>query len=352
VSEFSDSVHVLGGEVDAVADSLVKAGVTALVLPKVGRHVTALIRRADVRRWSAVSDRPLCAWRFAADHGLEVALFAKGKQQASLARDFDPASEWTLKGASAWERIGGVSMDRLNAVLAELSSSDVDPHRCAERVADVLGLSDVEWVAARDLRDAEGLRDLRARHPRAVYVRAGKRAPWTTSAEADTFEREQREWSATARESVTGAPMLAPPKPPLRRGATKKAEPPWSVRGAGEIALDIENFGGAAQGVTVELESELFARGACEIARVTLDAAELVVADASGAARRFGDAAVEWRAAANPAEPTPTATRRLRIELSARARDRGTLFVRVAPGTSVDARGRLVLGRLLEVAES
>ncbi|HTJ83582.1 MAG TPA: hypothetical protein VL400_17805 [Polyangiaceae bacterium] len=351
MSELSDSVHVLDGEVDAVVESLVKAGVTALVLPKVGRHVTVLIRRAEARRWSAVSERPLCAWRFAADHGLEVALFAKGKQQASLARDFDPASGWSLMGAGAWERIGGVSIDRLKTVLAELSSSDVDPHRCAGRVAEVLGLSDVEWIAGRDLRDAEALQDLRALHPRAVYVRAGKRAPWTTPAEADTFEREQREWRATARESVAGAPMLAPPKPPMRRGATKNADPPWSVRGAGEITLDVENFGGAAHGVTVELESDLFARGACEVTRVRLDAADLDAADASGAARRFGDAAVQWRAAANPAEPTPTATHRLRIELCARARDRGTLFVRVAPGASVDARGRLVLGRLLEVAE-
>ncbi len=345
MSEFSDSVHLLGGDVTAAVESLQAIGATALVLPKARNHVTVLVGVSNARRWSAATKLPLLTWRFAADHLLDVALFHAGKRVAGFTRDAETGAH-QITGARAWHSLATVDPTRLESALDPASSGDLNV--CAQRAADLLGISDFEWASSRALRDADGLEDLRSRFPRAIYLRSGKRARWTTAAEADTLEREKREWEVEAREVVTGAPLLAPPKPPVRRGVTRKADPPWVIRRTGAITLDIENFGGEARGVTLDLESPLLAGGACVVDRATLDDVQLVGA-LSQATWRATDPTVLWPAATNPGSPEPVKTHRLTITMRASATDRGQLLVRVVPAASPDGRGRFLVGRLLEV---
>lgn len=347
MSESSDSVHVLGGEVDAVVASLRAVGATALVLPRTGRHVTVLLPPTEVARWSGASPRPLLLWRFAADHALTLTLHAGGKRRATLTRE--PDAGWKVTGAAGWHELAGLDPDRMKALVASLGPADADLARCADDLASALGLQDVSWVSSRDLRDGDGLEDLRRRYPRATYVRAGRIARWTTAAEAAAIEGEQRAWAAEAGELVTGAPLLAPPSPPLRRGAKPKADPPWVIDGSGAITLAIQNFGGVARGVTIEVESGLLARGACRVVGIELDGGAVPGGPTASGAWRGTSEAVAWPAATNPTHPAPTATRHLRVSLEALASERGPLMIRVVPGPSPDGRGRFAVGRPVEL---
>jgi len=161
MSEFSDSLHVVDRAPEAVATVLRTLGVVAAVLPRVGRHTTVLVGRADVPKVRATLRGLMMMYEYAADHGLSVTLFRGDAELARIARSFEGGK--VRFDREPWMEAGLLDDEEAVALEEALQSDE-----CAAGVASALGLRDAEWVSGRDL--TERLATVRKRFPGMIVV--------------------------------------------------------------------------------------------------------------------------------------------------------------------------------------
>lgn len=161
MSEFSDSLHVVDRDPEAVATVLRKLDVVAAVLPRVGRFTTVLVGRADLPKLRATLRGMMIVYEYAADHGLSATLFRGDAELARLARSFEGGR--VRFDREAWMEAGLLDAEEAVAVEEALQTDE-----CAAGVASALGLRDVEWVSGREVTDR--LAKLRERFPGIIVV--------------------------------------------------------------------------------------------------------------------------------------------------------------------------------------
>ncbi|MHB8872497.1 MAG: hypothetical protein ACYC8T_02315 [Myxococcaceae bacterium] len=336
MSEVSDSLHLLGSSMAVTIRAVESAGATALVLPQQGRHVTLVTN--DAKKISAAAPGPAVWWDYSADLALEVELLDKGEVKGKISIDFERADHHTLEGDEAWRSLAQVSLQSLREQLRPGLTPDAKAW--AKLLAEALGLTDVSWVAGRDLNRPERLEELKQRYPEATLLRGGGKMRWLTDAERARRGEPDSEQAARAEEKVLGAPLLAPPQA-KRLGA-------WTVKGKGTIELVLENIGGEGKGISVELESELFAKKAVELVSVEVDGQPLKGA-LEGAKWSASRPDLPWPAACDPAKPRATLKRRVVIALQGKGPAAALLMVRINPAPAPEAKGRFMVGRSLAV---
>ena len=160
MSEFSDSLHVVDGDNARIATALRALGVTAAILPRVGRHVTVLAGRTDLARVRAALGLVIL-YEYAADHGISAALFRGDEEVARIARSFENTR--VRFDARPWIEAGVIESAHAREIEAALESNEG-----ASGITVALGLHDVDWLSGRDV--TERLPRLRERFPGVTVV--------------------------------------------------------------------------------------------------------------------------------------------------------------------------------------
>lgn len=337
MSEFSDSLHLLHTSIAVAMRSVEAAEATALVLPPRGKHLTLIT--SDAKKISVAAPGPALWWEYSADHALELELLEQGQLKGRIKINFEKADQNEIEGDAAWHSIAGLPVEPLR----ELLRPGIVPNSktWANTLAQSLGLNDFSFVAGRDLKRDERIAELKQRYPEATLFRAGGRMKWLTDAEQARRGDVDSETAARSQEKVSGAPLLVPP--PSRKDAA------WTVKGTGAIEMSLANIGGEGKGITLELESELFAQDAVQISSVEVDG-QPVQGSLQGAKWSASRADLPWPAACDPSSPRPTLKRKIVITFAGKRPATGLLMVRINPAPTAAAKGRFSVGRSLTVS--
>ena len=335
MSEFSDSLHLLGTSIAVALRAVEASGATALVLPQQGKHVTLVTTEA--RKISAAAPGPAVWWDFSAAQALEVELLEGGVAKGKISINFEKDAH-VLEGDEAWQSLAGLALQPLRELLRPGITPDAKTW--AKQLAEALFLKDAAWVAGRDLKRPERVAELKQRYPDATLLNAGSKMRWLTDAERAKLADVDSEQAARQTEKVMGAPLLAPP--PSRKDAA------WSIKGKGKIELVLENIGGEGKGISLELESELFTKGAVELVGVEVDG-QSVSGTLAGAKWSASRPDLTWPAACDPSKPRATLKRKVVITFAGKSPATALLVVRINPAAEPAAKGRFMVGRALSV---
>ena len=335
MSEFSDSLHLLNSSIAVTLRAVETAGATALVLPQVGKHFTLVTTEA--KKIAAAAPGPSVWWDFSADHALELELLDRGETKGRISINFEKG-EHVLEGDAAWQQLAGLALQPLREQLRP--GITPDSKTWANQLAEALGLTDTSWVSGHDLKRQQRVDELKQRYPEAILLNSGSKMRWLTDAEIAKRGEVDSEQAARATEVVMGAPLLAPP--PSRKEAA------WSIKTKGTIGLVLENIGGAGKGISIELESELFAKGTVELVSVEVDG-QPVAGTLEGAKWSASRPDLTWPAACDPSKPRATLKRKVVISLAGKGQASALLMVRINPAPVPATKGRFMIGRALSV---
>jgi hypothetical protein len=335
MSEFSDSLHLLGTSMAVALRTVETSGAIGLVLPQRGKHVTVIT--PDGKKIAAAAPGPSLWWDFSADSVLELELLDRGETKGRISINFEKDAH-VLEGDAAWLQLAGLALQPLREQLRP--GVPAMPQSWAKDLTTALSLQDHAFVAGRDLKRPERVAELKQRYPDATLIQAGGRMKWLTEAERARLEHADSEQAARAEEKVYGAPLLAPP--PSRKDAA------WSIKGKGTIELSLENIGGEGKGISIELESELFSKGAAELIGVEVDGQPLT-GKLEGPKWSASRADLPWPAACDPSKPRATLKRKVVISLAGKTPTTALLMVRINPAPMPASKGRFMIGRSLAV---
>lgn len=335
MSEFSDSLHLLNTSIAIALRAVESSGATALVLPQQGKHLTLVT--TEGKKIAAAAPGPAVWWDFSADHALEVELLDRGQQQGRIVINFEQG-EHVLEGDAAWLKLAGLALEPLRGLLRP--NVPPDAKTWSKQLSEALGLRDAAFVAGRDLKRPQRVDELKQRYPDAILLNEGSRMRWLTDAEQARRGDVDAERAARAAEKVYGPPLLAPP--PSRKEAA------WTLKTKGTIELVLENLGGEGKGICLELECDLFAKGAAELVSVEVDG-QPVSGTLTGAKWSASQADLTWPAACDPSKPRSTLKRKVVLSLKGKSPGSALLMVRINPAAAPAAKGRFTIGRTLSV---